>query len=199
MSNGISIREFARNLGVSDVAVLKAIKAGKIVKGIDYSNPKRPKVNPKVAAEEWGRNWDPTRASAQPLRERFEPTKAKPISVDKKPKVDAVAGKTPPGSTDGESGRSLAEIKRQTAEVRLRLDALELKERMGQLVDKDAVYRALFAAGQEVRTALQAIPDRVIDDVLAARSRNESHQVLYNAIADALEMLNEISERPISK
>jgi hypothetical protein len=46
---------------------------------------------------------------------------------------------------------------------------------------------------------LQAIPDRVIDDVLAARSRNEAHQVLYNAIADALEMLTEISERPITK
>lgn len=184
MSQYISLREYGRRKGCSDTAIRKAIKSGKIVNGVIRNPGERPMIDPVVADAEWGMTFNPSYGDRSGKLHKS---------------LEESAGKVAPGTPDVEGGRSLAEIKRQTAEVRLRLDALELKERMGQLVDKDAVYRALFAAGQEVRTALQAIPDRVIDDVLAARSRNEAHQVLFNAIADTLEMLSEISERPITK
>jgi hypothetical protein len=184
MAQYISLREYGRRKGCSDTAIRKAIKSGKIINGVIRKPGERPVIDPVVADAEWGMNFNPAFGDKSGKLHQ---------------KLEAGVNKGTYAGGEGDSGRSLAEIKRQTAEVKLRLDALELKERMGQLVDKDAVYRSLFSAGQEVRTALQAIPDRVIDDVLAARSRNEAHQVLYNAIADALEMLTEISERPITK
>jgi hypothetical protein len=179
MAEKLSIREFARRIGVSDVAVGKAIRSGKIVKGVDYTNPKRPKIDPDVALKEWGKHVNPnySRQQTEKLHEHSDAS---------------------PAPTDSPGGRSLAEIKRQHEEVKLRMSALELKEKQGQLVDKQKVYKGLFAAGQEVRTALQAIPDRVIDDVLAAQTRNEAHQLLFNAIADTLEMLSEVYNREIT-
>ena len=196
MAEKVSIREFARRVGVSDVAVGKAIAAGKIVQAIDYTNPKRPKIDPDVALQEWGKNYDPSYQRTDKVNERMgegvktpKPTKAKP----KPPSPDSE-----PETPQQPGAKSLAEIKRQAAEVKLHISAIELKEKKGQLVDKDKVYKALFAAGQEVRTAFQAVPDRVIDDILAAKTRNEAHSVLFNAIADTLETLSEIANRDLN-
>lgn len=196
MGEKISIREFARRVGVSDVAVGKAITAGKIVEGIDYTNPKRPKIDPDIALKEWGKNYDPSYQRTDKVNENMgggvEPPKP-PKSKPKPPKAYESDNEAPqqPG------GKSLAEIKRQAAEVKLHISAIILKEKKGQLVDKDKVYKALFAVGHEVRATFQAIPDRVIDDILASKTRNEAHNLLYNAIADALESLSEITNREI--
>lgn len=196
MAEKISIREFARRVGVSDTAVLKAIRAEKIVQAVDYSNPKRPKIDPELALQEWGKNYNPNYERTEKVNESMGSGKAspnpKPIEKQKPKKVHEQDDPTPQ-----QGGKSLADIKRQTAEVKLHLSALDLKEKRGELVNKDKVYKALFAAGQEVRSAMQAIPDRVIDDILSAKTRNEAHAVLFNAIADALEMLSEIGNREI--
>lgn len=196
MAEKISIREFARRVGVSDTAVLKAIRAEKIVKALDYSNPKRPKVDPDIALQEWGKNYNPNYERTEKVNENMGSGKASPNpkTVEKKAKVDT---SEKVDTSQPVNGKSLAEIKRNTAEVKLHLAALELKEKSGQLVDRDKVYKALFAAGQEIRTTFQSLPDRVIDDVLSARSRNEAHTVLFNAISDALETLSEVVNREI--
>jgi hypothetical protein len=200
MGEKISIREFARRVGVSDVAVGKAITAGKIVEGIDYTNPKRPKIDPEIALREWGKNYDPSYQRTDKVNENMgegveppKPATSKP-NPPKPPKAYESDNEAPqqPG------GKSLAEIKRQAAEVKLHISAIILKEKKGQLVDKDKVYRALFSAGQEVRTAFQAIPDRVIDDILASKTRNEAHSVLFNAIADTLDLLSEVANRDLN-
>ncbi len=204
-SRKISIREFARLLGVSDVAVGKAIKSGKIVHAIDWSNPKRPKLDPIKAAEEWGKNYDPERAQTDKFSEGVKivakAEKPKPTPQPKLPKEKPAAQfevVRDPEPHPAQGGRSITDIKRQTAEVKLRLAALELKQKQGQLVDKDLVYRSLFAAGQEMRTALQAIPDRCIDNILAAADRTEAHSVLYREITNALERLSEIYRRGLN-
>lgn len=197
----ISIREFARRVGVSDVAVGKAIRSGKIVNALDYSNPKRPLIDPDLALQEWGKNYDPSYQRTEKVSENMgkavtEQKADKPKPKPKpKPHVDEPTEQDAPTAPNG---KSLAEIKRQAAEVKLHISALELKEKRGQLVDKDKVYRALFAAGQEVRMEFQSLPDRVIDDILAAKTRNEAHAVLFNAIADALEKLNELGNRQLN-
>lgn len=200
MAEKVSIREFARRVGVSDVAVLKAIKAGKISKALDYTNPKRPKIDPDVALVEWGKNYDPSyhrtdKVTDQLGNQSSDQTPPKKEKPTKKSNTKRDSEDYEPQPTNG---KSLAEIKRQTAEVKLHREALELKKTRGELVDKQKVYRALFSAGQEVRTAFQAIPDRVIDDILAAKTRNEAHGVLFNAIADTLEMLSEITNRELN-
>lgn len=199
MAEKLSIREFAKRVGVTDVAVGKAIKAGKIVDAIDWTNPKRPKIDPELALKEWGKNYDPSYHRTDKVTERLGSTSDTP-EPKRAPRKSTTSAKEPPSGepqpTSG--GKSLAELKRQTAEVRLHREALELKQKRGELVDKQKVYRALFSAGQEARTAFQAIPDRVIDDILAAKTRNEAHGILFNAIADTLEMLSDITNRELN-
>lgn len=186
MGNKVSLREFGRQIGVSDTAVRKAIAAGKISKAVDYTNPKRPLIDPEIAVVEWGKNYDPSYHRTEKVTDGMGASKPTSVGTDSENEP----------KTSG--GKSLASIKLQTAEVRLHKEALELKTKRGELVSKEKVYRSLFAAGQEIRTSLQALPDRVIDDILACKTRNEAHGVLYNAIADALEALSEIGNREIS-
>jgi hypothetical protein len=85
--------------------------------------------------------------------------------------------------------RYLAEIKRLNAQVKLQLDAIELKKKRGELVDKRQVYTALFEAGQTIKNQVLGVPDRILDEMLAASSRNEAHTILYKALVQALEAL----------
>lgn len=204
-NKGVSIREFAKIVGVSESAVRKAIAAGKIVSSIDYTNPTRPKINAVAAVKEWGRNHDPSyerteKVSAEMQIKVEEPKDAKGVKPPKKEKVkdEVETEDIPKLPHPAQGGRSIAEIKRQTAEVKLRLAAVDLKQKQGQLVDKDLVFRSLFNAGQEMRTALQTVPDRCIDGILAAKDRNEAHVILYTEITNALERLHEIYKRGLN-
>jgi hypothetical protein len=179
-TNTISLREFARRLSVTEGAVRKAIKDGKIVKGVQYDEKNRPAILLVVAAKEWGRNFNP----AYPRNEVFYG------------KLEAASeGGTPAPESQG---RSLVEIKKMHAEIKLQLEAIELRKAKNELVDKKKVYAQLFAMGQEVRAAFQAIPDRVTDTVLAARDRAEAHKVISDAIADTLTQLSDITKRDIN-
>jgi phage terminase Nu1 subunit (DNA packaging protein) len=81
------------------------------------------------------------------------------------------------------------------AVYRAKLKQLEYEEKSGKLVNKQEVYRELFAVGKEIRTALLAVPDRVIDNLLASTSRNEAHSLLYKSISEILEVLADTEKR----
>lgn len=188
----ISIREYGRRRGCSDTAVRKAIKAGKIVDGVVRDKKGNVLgIDEAVANNEWALNHDPSILRVTQngqSSERFVEASTKAEA----PKPLAAGG----GSVS--SDNSLAAAKRARAIYEAKLKELEYKERSGELVDKKEVYKALYGAGQELRQAFQAIPDRFIDDILAAKSRNEAHQILSNAIADTLECLSEIQSRDIT-
>jgi hypothetical protein len=190
MTAKISIREFARTLGVAEGTVRKAIDSGKIVNGV-WRDPEtgRPSIIPDVAASEWGKTYNPAYDRSPALRGKF---------VEKTPEPAAPAAPAAPSAPIPGSGKSLAELKRLTAEVRLQREALELREIKGQLVDKEKVYNALFAIGQEVKATVLTVPDRVIDSILAAPSRNEAHTLLYSALVQALEAVSELGSRNIT-
>lgn len=181
----ISIREYARRKGCSDTAVRKAIISGKIVKGVVQKKNERPRINQAIADAEWMSNRDPDyRRTTRKGKEVFEEASsvAPESQANDAPKADS----------------SLAAAKRAQAVYKAKILELEMKEKQGSLVDRDQVYKALFAAGQEVRSAVQSIPDRFIDNILAARSRNEAHSILANAIADALEKLSELTNKELT-
>jgi hypothetical protein len=60
----------------------------------------------------------------------------------------------------------------------------------GSLVNSKDVYKELFAVGQTVRSAMQAIPDKYIDNILACDTRQEASDLLNKAISQALEELS---------
>jgi len=59
-------------------------------------------------------------------------------------------------------------------------------------VEKRAVYAELFEMGQVLREKIQAVPDRVIDLILAQPSRTEAHNVLVDALRDVLNEMSKI-------
>lgn len=190
-SEAISIREYARQRGCSDTAVRKAVDSGKIVRGIIDQHTKRPKILPSIADVEWSSYTNPNYARVSKSGGNAPPVPPSAPIVD----VSEEEPSAPPART---GGKSLAEIKRLTAEVRLQAEAIELKKKKGELVDKKAVYNALFAMGRELKNNIMNIPDRYIDAILAAPTRNDAHTVLTNALIEALETMTEMQNREIT-
>lgn len=185
-NNIISIREFARRVGCSDTSIRKAIKAGKIVNGVVH-NPDpngHNKVNYEIAFKEWSASYDPSYPSNDKLRSKMMATieKTEPTS-EEKPAAD--------------TGNSINSAKRAQAILKAKLLEIDLKERQGKLVDKQQVYMALFEAGKEVKASIMAVPDRVIDAVFSAKSRNEAHTILTKALIEALDTMSDVQDNLI--
>lgn len=225
----ISLREYARRRDVSEGAVRLAIKDKKIVKGVKYNDKGRPSILQSVADQEWALYHDPTRGQpSQALADQFSgkvplsppggsgpkrgpkpknkgpepeatvqspPSLPAPIQTpEPEPEPEPEVQQTKPGER-----KSIAELKRLQAELRVQRDAVELAKLKGKLVDKDKVYSTLFAFGQELRTSLLSLPDRVIDDILAAPSRNDAHLILTKELITALAALADFQNRDITK
>lgn len=166
----ISQREYARRLNVSNEAVSKAVKEGRIKKGWDE---KERKIIVNHANAEWGN------FHIQQNAKRIVST----------PAGGALNEEEPVGNDSGAltNHTSYANAKR-VKEIALAQHAiLDLKKRKGELVEKGQVYKQLFSFGQQLRTALMAIPDRSIDEILSKKTRAEAHLALTEAIHKVLE------------
>lgn len=172
----ISIREFARRVGVSDTAIRKFIEAGSITTGIEWTETGRAKVDYEIMLNHWNDRGGALVVKSEPNKSTYIPKKTQVIA--------------PPPPTKTPAGEmSVSEANRRAAVYKSQMMGLELAEKQGTLVNKQKVYKALFEYGQVVKTDLLAIPDRHIDEILAAENRNIAHQKLYEAISKALEQL----------
>lgn len=192
MEERISLREYGRRKGVSDTSVRKAIAAGYIVKGLDKSDPKKPKIIPSIADAEWAENrstnYERTTRSGQP--------NIKTDNTNHVAETSNVVGSSSDISKVADGTRAAAQ--KVQAVLKAKMMELEYKEKLGELVSKQAVYRALYGIGQEIRGKLMAIPDRNIDDIMASKTRNEAHLLLTNAIADVLEAMTDVNNLKIN-
>lgn len=195
----ISIREYAKIRGVSDTAIRKAINAGKIVEGRIFENGV-PRIVADIADRELSLyEASPTRgqkkfprpapAAKQPVKTESPVTKG---NVEPVVSGNSETSKAPPAG-------SLAQARLIQAQLKAKMMDVDLKVRTGELVNKDKVYSALFTAGKEIRVTFQAIPDRCIDGILSADSRNEAHTILYIAINEALETIANLMKMDIGK
>lgn len=174
----ISVRGYAKIVGVSEKAIRNAIVAGKIKKGYDA---KLKKIIISAANKEYG-----------------DTLVKKPIKSSDKPKENTKIKKKDEGDPlVAKDDDSYAEALRKSTIIKANTDALKLREREGQLVEKQKVFKALFSFGKEIRLKFQSIPDRVIDELLASPGRNEAHIVLSNAISDVLDDITNVSETNI--
>lgn len=178
-SERISQREYAKRLGISNEAVSKAIREGKIDKGWDREEGK---IIVEYANKEWGALHMKTNVSR--LLQQ-EPGEEGPSSADW-----ASPGKKGGLTLTNES--SFADAKRVREIIHAQLAALDLKERKGELVKKEEVYKQLYAFGQQVRIAVMTTPDRIIDTLLAAKNRMEAYTILSACLLEALEGLTNV-------
>lgn len=158
----ISIREFAKRMKCADSAIRKAIQNGVISEGYDS---KKKKILYQKAKKEW----------------EARSAHAKKSELDKKQTTK---------STQLNAFMTLAEATRLSKIYEAKKRELEVAELEGVLVRKEYVYKELLQAGQEIRSALQTIPDKFIDNILACSNRSEAHSVLYSAITEALQGLH---------
>lgn len=67
---------------------------------------------------------------------------------------------------------------------------LDYRQKLGKLVEKDAVYKMLFEYGQEMRTAILQIPSRVTSNMLSCDTEREAQELLRGELELALTLLS---------
>lgn len=188
----ISQREYAKRLGLSNEAVSRAVKEGRIVKGWDK---KANKIIVEHANLEWGALHMKTNITALLQQEPGEtitrPQQMEQLPVYDKPNKPA-AGVSNENAMTLTSTSTYAEAKRVREIIGAQMAAIDLKVKKDELVRKDEVYKQLYTFGQQMRIAILSIPDRTIDSILASKHRAEAHQLLTGELHAALESLTKV-------
>ena len=175
---GISIRAYARHRGVTDTAVHKAIRAGRITPEADGT------IDADRADRDWARNSDVPKAGTR--------TKAAKVVVPETgtPSNDGPAA-LPTGGTSLLQARTVNEVvKAQTNKVRL----ARLK---GELVDRPQAIAHVFKLARSERDAWLNWPAR-ISAQMAARldvDPHAMHVALEAAVREHLQELGELHPR----
>lgn len=182
----ISIREYARRRGCSDTAVHRAIKAGHITDSAlkKDKNGRNRGIYPDQADLDWAQSYNPKNAKNAKLAKTL---------LEKADADNARYAPAAPSTKSGSGGpASKAKAQQVEAVFKAKLRELEYKEKTKALINRDQVYKELFAVGQELRSAMQSIPDRYIDEIVAADSRNAAHNILQTAIDEELKRISEL-------
>lgn len=193
----LSLRKYAELLGCTEGNVRDAIKKKKIVAGVIIQNGKNKGIDVEVANSEWGANFNTERPRNMDLLTAV--TSTQPTKVAKNP---VSAQNT---DTETESGEvtdleiydddSLQTASRKKTILEARKLKLQVAELEGRLVDKQAVYKTLFAAGIEVRNSISNVPSRVIDSILSAPTRIDAQRILTEELNSALQTVSDINKR----
>lgn len=189
----LSIRAYAKSLGVSDTTVRKAInsKPPKIQKGfVRPEDGSDPYILPEVANKEWGQFLNPAKGgnnshAIQAVIDNNKGTKKvkKVQNEDHSDLTDEDLESDPEIKDDA----SLSEGLRVQSIYKAKLLKLKYLEEEGKLVDKKDIERDLFNLGKEIRQTFEILPQQVLDDILsAANNRSEAMMILKDAINNAL-------------
>ena len=162
---GISNRAYAQHRGVSEGAVRKAIKTGRIQTEADGS------IDPVKADAAWDRN---TNQAQQ--RETVVPEKVAAMSPQPQEKRGAVPAY--------QTSRAVRET------YAAKMAKLEFEERSGKLVQADEIQVAAFNTARRVRDRLFCIPARLAAVLAAEGDAHAVEKILQKELRDALEELS---------
>jgi hypothetical protein len=159
---GLSIRAYARQRGVSHVAVLRAIKQGRVPLEADGT------INPQKADASWERATDPARGKA---KSKAPTEKLRPVgeaAVGSVRETLKEQGLPASGNVTFVQARTAHEI------AKAHLARLKLQERKGALVDRASAAALVFRLAREERDAWINWPARVAA-LMAAELGVEAH------------------------
>lgn len=184
MDERISIRETARRLGVSDTAVHKAIRAGRVV--VERDAKGRPVLAWPRAQRDWSNNSDAMKRThvgpqgSSPRRQEYGGNAPAPAAV---PTREEMLG----GGADVPShGPSLAQSRAVREAFQARLSKLEYERAVGKVVDADRVKADAFKVARQVRDSLLNIPDRVAAELAAETNAARVHARLSAELRQVL-------------
>ncbi|MCW2311455.1 elements of external origin [Rhodoferax antarcticus] len=199
---GLSIRAYARHRGVTDTAVHKAIRSGRITPEPDGT------VDANRADLEWDRNTDSPRQG----------TKQKAVTV-KFPQGDVSAAGVASGSTEdpigsgasasqssnsggsngggGGGGTSLLQARTVNEVVKAQTNKVRLARLKGELVDRPQAIAHVFKLARSERDAWLNWPARVSAEmaVKLGLDPHPMHVALENAVREHLQELGDMRPR----
>lgn len=194
--NEISIREFAKRIHVSEGAVRKAIKDGKIVEGY---NKQKGKILFIQAYAEYGKNKTAPKAghgvSKQKVAEKFALIGAGPAmpEEDDEPRADLELYENLSYTELLEKvtvhpDLPYAEAIRRNEILSVAKEKMSLEEKQGKLVEKAAIDKQLFALAVELKSQLQNIPNRITPLMRSAANEVDAGHMLLKEINQVLEL-----------
>lgn len=201
MAEGISLREFGRQLDVTAEAVRKAIASGKIPadcvgETVLTSGRTRPCIiNAARAAEHWGKNRDPNQVRDKAAltagakrgwaqrRGEEPPPEDETDDDDDEPAAPAAGAST---SSRGASGLpSVTESKQRTEAYKAMTARLDYEERVGSLVNANQVKAKFTTMVTTAKTKLLGVPTKAKSRIPTLTMRDI--ELLEDLISEALE------------
>jgi hypothetical protein len=181
---GISIRSYARQRDVTEGAVRKAVKSGRIPIEADGT------IDPAKANDAWERNTSPAqqrKPESVPVKPAPVPTPAQPPPIRQPPQRPAEPEPGP--SVAGAPNYQISRAVRETYNAKL--TRLDYEERTGKLLNAEDVAKEAFALARRVRDRLLNIPSRMAS-VLASETDSKTIEALLSQeLRIALEELSQ--------
>ncbi|QTD44372.1 elements of external origin [Ottowia testudinis] len=192
---GISIRAYARARGVSDTAVRKAIKTGRISAQADGT------IDPVQADVQWQGNTDPAlqRKAAAPATAKVNPVTSPNSSLPPTAKPNATpvaptstaAGISPAGLATG--GTSLLQARTANELLKAQTNKVRLARMKGELIERAQAIAQVFRLARTERDAWLNWPGRV-SARMAADLNVDAHALHIALDAAVREHLAELGE-----
>ena len=185
---GLSIRAYARHRGVTDTAVHKAIRSGRINALADGT------IDPDQADAQWARNTSAPKTGTQ-----------RPTVKVKVPEVDgdgggdrggagAATNTGSGGGAGGAGGTSLLQARTVNEVVKAQTNKVRLARLKGELIDRPQAIAHVFKLARSERDAWLNWPARVSAQ-MAAKLELDAHTMhvaLENAVREHLQELGNL-------
>lgn len=209
--DGVTVREFGRQIGKSHVWVLKLIQSGALPRNADgtipldaglkafadyVAAPKKPKGRPKTSTKT--EDTQPTRGRGRPRKEKPVQTKKRKPGRPPKNTVEEIQIAEPPLEESekilaGKDASVQDAIKTNRAKAvetvfKAKLRQLEYQTKSGELLDKVEVAKEAQWLAEQVKSKLMAIPPR-ISTLCEGRVSREIEEIITDALNDALREL----------
>lgn len=191
----VSQRKFAEIIGITETMIRRYIQKDRIKQSsIDLTNPKRPLIYVEKAkkdlkdTETWAYNSEPEKRAKHRHNKDERMASTQIAMPPDNPLLVAESSKDYDGMTLGELARK--------KEIRnIQLSDIKIGEAAKTLVQKSIVFDALFTTAQEVRNAILFVPDRVVDDLMLAKDREEMHSILSKELHTVLTSLGNVGRK----
>jgi len=169
----VTLREFARRVGVSLTAVQKGVQNGRIYADKDPKTGRISGIDYDTQAEAWVAN-------------AMHPQKRPHNIAGNRTQL-----RQPEDSPSPRSGMPLAEIQRARELVKLQLDNVKLKEAQGDLVAATDVEKQGRQLASVIISSMYNIPDRISDELAGMSEPHDIHRLLLEEIDRAVQELRQ--------
>lgn len=183
MAEKLGVRAYAREKHVSHVAVLKAIKSGRLKRAVTRDREGNPRIDPAIADVEWDENVDPSARRERHAGGRPRQSETGLFGQVERPAPARPSDPSLPSYTDSRAIRELFQAK---------LARLEYARESGNMVDADGVRVEAYKAARSLRDALLAFPSRISARLAAETSEHAVRELLVEEISLVLQELSDV-------